>query len=272
MSWVIFDFLERIRLYSQNQELKLAEAIVANDIVGIRKLLEQGVDPNVKLVGIASEPIIFLIFQKIWFTLPSGSISDRPKTLYKIIAREQCLRLLLEWGVNPNVRDSLGRTTLELAILWCLPHVVKLLLIHGADPNLRDPNGITPLMKTAILGIQDARPMTEKLQIIMHLIDKGAEINAQAPDGKTALMYATGKARMEIVELLIHSGASLSITDNEGNQAQDIISRGISEQQQTYLRRILTQPQLNFLIKYQYHKFSLEEERLLEPNLPQDDD
>ncbi|WP_019508642.1 ankyrin repeat domain-containing protein [Pleurocapsa sp. PCC 7319] len=271
MSWVIFDFLERIRLYSQKQELKLAEAIVANDIDGMRQLLEQRVDPNVKIVGNASEPIIFLIFQKIWFTLPSGSMSDRPKTLYKITAREECLRLLLEWGVNPNVRDSFGRTALELAILWCMPHIVKLLLTHGADPNLKDPNDITPLMKTVILGIQDARPMTDKLQIIMHLIDNGAEVNAQASDGKTALMYATGKTRMEIVELLINSGASLSITDNQSNQAQDLISRSISEQQKTYLQQILTQPQLN-LLKYQHQKFILGEERLLEPDLSKDEE
>ncbi|MGL5944452.1 MAG: ankyrin repeat domain-containing protein [Waterburya sp.] len=249
MSWVIFEVVERLKTYSQKQELQLAEAIATNDITNVKKLLQQGVDPNVKIVG-NSEPLIFLVFAKNWFTLPGGKIGDRPKSFYNLTVKEECLRLLLEHKANPNLKDSLGRTVLEIAIVWCLPQIVKLLLLHGADPNLRDRNGITPLMKTAILGIQDARPMLGKLQIIMYLIDSGAEINAQAPDGKTALMYAVGNSRLEIVELLVNSGASLSITDHQGNQASDIIAREVTKQQQTYLQKILTQPQLN-LIKYQ---------------------
>jgi uncharacterized protein len=250
VSWVIFEVAERLKTYSQKQELQLAEAVVTNDVTSVRQLLQQGVDPNVKIVGKTSEPLIFLVFAKNWFTLPGGKIGDRPKSFYNLTVKEECLRLLLEHKANLNLKDSLGRTVLEIAIVWCLPQIVKLLLLHGADPNLRDRKGITPLMKTAILGIQDARPMLDKLQIIMHLIDSGAEINAQAPDGKTALMYAVGNSRLEIVELLVNSGASLSITDHQGNQASDIIGREVTKQQQTYLQTILNQPQLNS-IKYQ---------------------
>lgn len=249
MSWVIFEVVERLKTYSQKQELQLAEAVATNNVTSVRQLLQQGVDPNVKIVG-NSEPLIFLVFAKNWFTLPGGKIGDRQKSFYNLTVKEECLRLLLEHKANLNLKDTLGRTVLEIAIVWCLPQIVKLLLLHGADPNLRDRNGITPLMKTAILGIQDARPMLDKLQIIMHLIDSGAEINAQAPDGKTALMYAVGNSRLEIVELLVNSGASLSITDHQGNQASDIIAREVTKQQQTYLQTILTQPQLN-LVKYQ---------------------
>ena len=223
MSWIIFNVVEKIRLYSQRQEeLRLAKAVATNDVAAVKKLLQQGVDPNTKIVGQASESLIFLVFEKVWFTLPQELISDRSRTSYYITVKEKCLRLLLEYKADPNVRDNLGRSVLEIAILWCMPQIVKLLLLHGADPNFRDQNGITPLMKTAILGIQDARPIKDKLQIIMHLIESGAEIDAQTPNGKTALMYATGNARMEIVELLVSSGASLSVTDSQGNQAKDI--------------------------------------------------
>lgn len=263
MSWVIFDVVNRINKYSRHQELKLAEAVATNNVVVVKQLLDRGVNPNVRIVGENCDPLIFLIFEKNYFTLPQGSIRNRQKTLYCITAKQECLRLLIEYGVDLNVRDSLGRTILEIAILWCLPNLVKLLLINGANPNSRDSQGITPLMKTAILGIKDARPLKDKLQIVMHLIDAAAELNAQSPEGKTALMYATGNSRIEIVELLVSSGASLSICDRQGNRACDIIDRAVTSQQRVDLHQILTQPQLN-LVKYKYQQLIPEGDRLLD--------
>ena len=245
MSWIIFDAVEKIRTFGKRQELRLAEAIAANNLVLAKQLLERGVNPEARVVGHNLEPLIFLVYQKNWFTLPKGLNCDRPRTLYSITAKEQCLQLLLKHGVNPNVRDSLGRSVLEIAILWCLPDIVKLLLIDGADPDIRDLNGLTLLMKTAIWGIQDARPMADKLQIIDYLLDSGAEIDARSPDGKTALMYAVSNSRMSIIEFLVSSGASLTIADRQGNCAYDLIDPNLERQQQSYLRSILSQPQLN---------------------------
>ena len=264
MNWVIFGVFEQIRTFSHRQELKLAEAIAANDLVLARRLLERGVNPDVRVVGQNQEPLLFLVYQKDWFTLPEGFRCDRPKTLYSITAKEQCLRLLLEYGANPNLRDSLDRSVMEIAILWCLPDIVKLLLIYDADPNLRDKNNLTLLMKTAIWGIQDARPMADKLQIIDHLLDSGAEIDARSPNGKTALMYAVSHSRMSIIEFLVGNGASLTISDRQGNRACDLIDHTLSHHQQSYLRRILTQPQLK-LAKYRSRQFIPEGDRLLAP-------
>ena len=260
MSWVIFNIIDRVIKRLSQQELRLERAIAIKNYVLIKKLLKQGINPNFK-VKKSNTPLIFSIFTKEYFCLPQ-EINGYQKSLYRVVANKECLRLLLEYGADPNVKDYSGRTPLEIAIVWCMPEIVKLLSIYGADPNLKDDRGITPLMKTAILGIQDARPIKDKLQIVMHLIDSGAQIDARASNGKTALMYATGNSRIEIVELLVSSGASLSIEDNMGNKACDIIDRAVTPQQRANLQRVLTQPQLNIL-KYKYKEFIPEGDRLL---------
>lgn len=262
VSWIIYHLVKKHRGFGNPQELMLAEAVASNDLLKVKKLLDKGVDPNVRIVGQGNEPLIFLAFSKDWFTLPLEKIGDRPKASYAITAKPKCLSLLLKYGADPNVRDSQGRTVLDIAILWCLTDTVKLLLLNGADPNFKAKNGKTPLMQAAILGIQDARPMQHKLQIIMYLLDSGAEIDAQTPEGKTALMYAVSNSRLEVVELLVSSGACLTITDHQGRQAKDMISQGSSPQQQDYLRKILSQPQVN-IAKYKYREFIPEGDYLL---------
>ena len=261
MSWVIYHAFEQRRRLAKKQELKLAEAVASDNPIAVKKLLDIGVDPNVKIVGQNCEPIIFLSFEKNWFTLPLSK-GDRARQSYRITAKPECLRLLLEYGADPNLRDSLGRTALEIAILWCMSEIAKLLLIHGADPNLRDTKGRTPLIKAAILGIQDARPMQYKLKTMMYLLDSGAEIDAQTADGKTALMHAVGHSRLEVVKFLVNSGASVTISDRQGDQAKDVISRSLTTQQQQYLRQILKQSQLD-LRKYEYREYIPEGDRQL---------
>lgn len=262
MSWVIYHAVAKQRAVKKKQELELGSAVASNNTRAVAKLLNRGVNPNIRIVGQNREPLIFLAFEKTCFTLPFPKIGDRPQNRYKITAKSECLRLLLKHGADPNLRDSLGRTALEIAIVWCLPETVKLLLLYGANSNLPDKNGQTPLMKCAILGVRDARPIQHKLEIMMHLIDSGAAIDTQAPDGKTALMYAVGNSRQEIVELLVSSGASLTITDDRGNKARDIIDRGSTTQQQSQLRKILSQPQIN-VSRYKYRELIPEGDRVL---------
>ncbi len=243
MSWAILDLVEKLATYPQEQEIRLAEAVANDDATEIKKLLRKGVNPNVRIVGECLNPLIFLAFQKNFFTLPSPSPYNVEQNLYEITPKTECLRCLLEYGADPNLRNNFGKTVLELAIIWCLPDTVKLLLEYGADVNLGDRQGITPLMKTVILGIKDARSMADKLQISQYILDFGADINAQTSQGKTALMYAVTNCRMEAIEFLLAKGASLSITDSQGDRACDLIPKSLNRDRYDHLYKMLTQPQ-----------------------------
>ncbi|KAG8595449.1 hypothetical protein GDO81_001521 [Engystomops pustulosus] len=63
----------------------------------------------------------------------------------------QLVRTHLESGVNPNTRNSYGRTPIQVMMMGN-PHLAQLLIDHGADPNLPDPTTGTCPAHDAIRG------------------------------------------------------------------------------------------------------------------------
>ena len=51
------------------------------------------------------------------------------------------------------------------------------------------------------------------------MIDKGAEVNARAKDGETALVYAAVMGHEDVVKLLLEKGANPNIKNKEGTTA-----------------------------------------------------
>jgi ankyrin repeat protein len=84
----------------------------------------------------------------------------------------------------------------------------RTLLAAAADPDGADRTGATPLMHAAAVG----SPETMRL-----LLDAGANVNAAAADGTTALMWAT--ADPVKVRLLLERGAAINATAKDGTTA-----------------------------------------------------
>ena len=86
--------------------------------------------------------------------------------------------------------------------------IVNELLQHGADPNLY---GIYMDVPFAPLYV-----VTSK-EIAKLLLDNGADVNMQdMVRGRTPLIYAAKRGKLEIVELYLQYGAHVTTTDIDG--------------------------------------------------------
>jgi ankyrin repeat protein len=101
------------------------------------------------------------------------------------------LRILIDGGVNVNMRDSTtGRTPLQIASLLANCSMANMLLDHGADPDLLDDNLDTAFLIAAREGKED---------ILRILAARGADVNIKTSQGNSALNEAAGRLQSEAV-------------------------------------------------------------------------
>ncbi len=73
------------------------------------------------------------------------------------------------------------------------------MLDAGLDPNIEHPNDTCGALVFAIIGGQ-----TEMVRL---LIDRGADVNDECSDGKSALGWAKQQGNQEITRILQEAGA-----------------------------------------------------------------
>lgn len=149
-------------------------------------------------------------------------------------------RLLLDRGaaVNPTSRSFADSTPLRSAIEAPDYDIAKLLVDRGADikaagfPALASAVSVCPKCLDLIAGAFDAKAYSQALIIgaangdaagIRVLLDRGADVNATDPSGRTALIFATAAdhAPLDLVTLLLDRGAKLEPKTEFGLTALD---------------------------------------------------
>lgn len=140
-------------------------------------------------------------------------------------------KLLIAGGANANARTNYGSTLLMKASEGGNSEIVNFLIDSGADVSAKDADGNSVLMYSIPalflyrhefetlfylggMGRPSANP-----EVVERLIAKGADVNAKANDGTTALMLATGKENTETAQLLIKKGADVNAKANDGTTA-----------------------------------------------------
>ena len=91
------------------------------------------------------------------------------------------------------------------------------LLDRGADPSARNLLGATPLMFAAAARPADDPSAKTVPATIQLLLDRGAKVNAQTNNGRTALIDAAANGNPESVRLLLAAGADVNARTRSGD-------------------------------------------------------
>jgi ankyrin repeat protein len=128
------------------------------------------------------------------------------------------MELLLNRGAIVDVPDDDGFTPLHLAIFKVERRAAELLLKHGADIDLQNNKRQTALH----LALQHSHP-----NIIPLLLENGANVDAQDYDGSTPLHRAISGADVELsrVQLLLDHGTNINLRNNKGQTALHLASQ-----------------------------------------------
>jgi uncharacterized protein len=175
---------------------------------------------------------------------------DRPAILQKLLAK----------GFDVNTRNAQGLHGLYIALREQSFEVLPVFLQHPAlEVEATSPAGETLLMMAALRSQHAAmRALMARGALVnrsgwtpLHyaasggdpvaaglLLDKGAEVNAVAPNGSTPLMMAAGFGQIDVADLLLRHGADPRALDKGGRSAADLAESAGRDDLASRLRRL----------------------------------
>jgi ankyrin repeat protein len=192
---------------SQSKRTPLVTACIAENADLIRLLLDHGANPN-GLAPCYDTPLTAAAGRL------TGSRAERESWTGAEEHAAQIVRELLLRGANPNLAGG-GEYPLHRSRSVA---VTRELIAAGADVNTRDLKGQTPLVLWALNG---------KFELLRCYVEAGADPNAVADDGTTALCRVIKREPPEtqVIDLLLNAGADLNYVDRWGLSVLDRYER-----------------------------------------------
>ncbi len=197
-------------------------AIRELDVEGVRRLLDDGVDPSAR--DDAGVPILERSFE--------GAVRAE---------NFQVVRLLIDGGANVNALNQAGSHILRWAIALRSTALVQILLDAGADPGWETGEfrstmtdavreGNIEMVELFLKYVPDGElrgnvayellphPIRQgHLDLVQALLDAGADLNSRSARGNPPLLSAlTGTASPETLQFLLDAGAEPNVSGREG--------------------------------------------------------
>jgi ankyrin repeat protein len=186
-----------------SQQPELISKVQAKDVEGIKKLIAQGADLNVREEFYSMTPLLM--------ACNSNDV--------------EIARLLIESGADIHLKASNGGTPLIFAAMNSR-ELTELLLTKGADIHARSDNG-TGAFTNCTMGIISGRVDYDLAEL---LLAKGAEIDelntTEYYGGYTPLFWAVDDNNQELVGFLIENGANVNATAKNGKTPLSIAEEG----------------------------------------------
>jgi ankyrin repeat protein len=136
--------------------------------------------------------------------------NSKGRTALSLAAEHGCstvVELLLAMdGVDPNSMDSSSRTPLSRASQKGHVEIAKLLLGKGAKIDSKDFCKLTPLVQAAREGHEE---------VLKLLLDNGADIDSMNSTRRTPLSFAAGNGHTAVAKLLLDRGAEVDSKDDD---------------------------------------------------------
>jgi len=180
--------------YAQEFDI-LADKVIEKDFDGIKELLSQGINLNVKEKSNGSTALMLAC---------------------SYAGFEDMVEFLILNGADVNAEDENGKTPL----LWAASNSmgnVRLLISHGVEINHAANDGMTAFIQS-VFGVISGKVPIEICDLIR---ENGGNINATlsgySANGWSSLHYAAMNGDVELVSYLIKHGANVNKATAEGS-------------------------------------------------------
>lgn len=198
---------------NDNGASALVEAVVIDDLEAAQTLLANGANPNGN----------------------HGALDKRPLILAAIQGSTEIVKLLLQFGADLHVVDSVGLSALYWAVSGNQLDTARFLLSRGADVN-KGFDGSTPLQSAITSAITE-----NQLEMLYLVLEHGADVNAAGDGGNLnpPLIRAAIASNADLVRFLLSKGADVHARDDGGLSALDWARMSVCEETAAILERAI---------------------------------
>ncbi|XP_037103532.1 ankyrin repeat and SOCS box protein 7 isoform X2 [Syngnathus acus] len=190
-----------------HEELQIQAAVAAGDVYTVRRMLERGYSPKIRDAN--------------GWTLLHFSAAK---------SKERCVRVFLEHGADPTVKDLIGGfTALHYAAMHGRARIARLMLesdFCGDIIDAKSYDGWTPLHVAAHYG---------RDSFVRLLLEFCARVDPLSDKGTTPLQLAIIRERSSCVRILLDHGANIDIQN--GFLLRYAVSKGNHSYCRMFLQR-----------------------------------